>query len=141
MLGNSEGTFAHILRDLGFASKWPVVRNIRASLDIIREVAAKSAHQRPLCLSKEKVSSSVSLLNLLQFTRHLAQHGRPVVPVLCDGIIHYRICKMMYAEKTTGWNVRLLLRSHSILHGFGHAYKIFWYTNISLVLANCGFFP
>ena len=33
MLGNTEGTFARILRDLGFASTRPVVRNIRAPLD------------------------------------------------------------------------------------------------------------
>ena len=62
-------------------------------------------------------------LNLLQFTRDLAQHTRPVVPVLCDENIHYRICKLMYGEKTTGWNVRLFLRSHPILYGFWHAYK------------------
>ena len=30
MLGDTEGTFARILRDLGFASTQPVVRNIRA---------------------------------------------------------------------------------------------------------------
>ena len=76
-----------------------------------------------LCLSKEKVSGKVSLLNLLQFTRDLAQHTRPVVPVLCDENIHYRICKMMYGEKTTGWNVQLFLRSQLILYGFWHAYK------------------
>ena len=29
----------------------------------------------------------------------------------------------MYREKTTGWNVRLFLRSHPILYGFWHAYK------------------
>ena len=46
-----------------------------------------------------------------------------VVPVLCDENIHYGICKMMYGEKTTGWNVRLFLRSHPILYGFWHAYK------------------
>ena len=102
MLGNTEGTFARILRDLGFASTRPVVRNIRAPLDIIREVPAKRPHWRALCVSKEKVSSNVLLLNLLQFTRDLAQHTRPVVPVLCDENIHYRICKMMYADKTTG---------------------------------------
>ena len=33
MLGNTEGTFARILRDLGFASKRPVAPNIRAPLD------------------------------------------------------------------------------------------------------------
>ena len=33
MLGNTEGTFARILRDLGFASTRPVARNIRAPLD------------------------------------------------------------------------------------------------------------
>ena len=65
----------------------------------------------------------MSLLNPLQFTRDLAQHTRPVVPVLCDENIHYRICKMMYGEKTTGWNVRLFLRSNPILYGFWHAYK------------------
>ena len=41
MLRNIEGTFARILRDLGFASTLPVVRNIRALLDIIRPVPAK----------------------------------------------------------------------------------------------------
>ena len=122
-LRNTEGTFARMLRDLGFASTRPVVRNIRAPLDIIRPVPAKRPQWRPLCLSKEKVSGNVSLLNLLQFTRDLAQHTRPVVPVLCDENIHYRICKMMYGEKTTGWNVWLFLRSHPILYGFWHAYK------------------
>ena len=77
MLGNTEGAFARILRDLGFASTRPVVRNIRAPLDIIGPVPAKRPHWRPLCLSKERVSGSVSLLNLLQFTRDLAQHTRP----------------------------------------------------------------
>ena len=123
MLGNTEGTFARILRDLGFASTRPVVRIIGALLDIIRPVPAKRPHWQPLCLSKEKVSGKISLLNLLQFIRDLAQHTRPVVPVLCDENIHYRICKMMYGEKTTGWNVRLFLRSHPILYGFWHAYK------------------
>ena len=123
MLENTEGTFARILHDLGFASTRPVVRNIRASLDIIRPVPAKRPHWRPLCLSKEKVSGNLSLLNPLQFTRDLAQHTRPVVRVLCDENIHYRICKMMYGEKTTGRNIRLFLRSHPILYGFWHAYK------------------
>ena len=123
MLGNTEGTFARILRDLGFASTRPVVRNIRAPLDIIRPVPARRPHWRSLCLSKEKVSGNVSLLNLLQFTRVLPQHTQPVVPVLCDENIHYRICKMMYGGRTTGWNVRLFLRSHPILYGFWHAYK------------------
>ena len=99
LLGNTDGTFARILRDLGFASTRPVVRNIRAPLDIIRPVPAKRPHWRPLCLSQEKVSGNVSLLDLLQFTRDLAQHNRPVVPVLCDENIHYRICKMTYGEK------------------------------------------
>ena len=67
----------------------------------------------------------MSLLNLLQFTRDLAQHTRPVMPVLCGENIHYRICKMMYGEKTTGWNVGLFLWSHPILYGFWHAYKSF----------------
>ena len=123
MLGNTEGTFARILRDLGFASTRPVVRIIRAPLDIIRPMPAKIPHWRPLCLSKEKVSGNISLLNLLQFTRELAQHTRLVIPALCDENIHYRICKMMYGEKTTGQNVRLFLRSHPILYGFWHAYK------------------
>ena len=114
MLGNTEGTFARILRDLGFASTRPVVRNIRAPLDIIRPVPAKRPHWRPLCLSKEKVSGNLSLLNLLRFTRDWAQYTQPVVPVLCDANIHYRICKMMYGEKTTGWNVRFYLPSHPI---------------------------
>ena len=69
------------------------------------------------------MGGNVSLLNLVQFTRDLAQHTRPVVPVLCDENIHYHICKMMYGEKTTGCNVRLFLRSHPILYGFWHAYK------------------
>ena len=123
MLGNTEGTFARNLGDLGFACKRPVVRNIRAPLDILRPVPAKRPHWRPLCLSKEKVRGNISLLNLLQFMRDLAQHTRPVVPVLCDENIHYRICKMMYGEKTTGWNVELFLRSHPILYGLWHAYK------------------
>ena len=123
MLGNTEGTFARFLRDLGFASTRAVVQSIRAPLDIIRPVPAKRPHWRPLCLRKEKVSGSVSLLNLLQFTRDLAQHPRPVVPVLCDENIHYRIYKMMYGEKTTGRNVQLFLRSHPILYGFWHAYE------------------
>ena len=123
MLGNTEGTFARILRELGFASTRPVVRNIRALLDRIRPVPAKTPHWRPLCLSKEKVSGNVSLLNLLQLTRDLAQHTGPVVPVLCAENIHYRICKMMYGEKPTGWNVRLFLRSHPILYGLWHTYK------------------
>ena len=123
MLGNTEGEFARILLDLGFASTRPVVRNIRAPLDIIRPVPAKRPHWRLLCLGKEKVSGKVSLLNLLQFTSDLAQHTRPVVPVLCDENIHYRICRMMYGEKTTGWNDRFFLRSHPIMYGFWHAYK------------------
>ena len=48
MLGNTEGTFARILRDLGLASTRPVVRDIRAPLDIIRPVPAKRPHWRPL---------------------------------------------------------------------------------------------
>ena len=36
MLANTEGSFARILRDLAFASARPVVRNIRAPLDVIR---------------------------------------------------------------------------------------------------------
>ena len=44
MLGNTEGTFARILHDLGFASLRPVVRNITAPLDIIRPVPAKRPH-------------------------------------------------------------------------------------------------
>ena len=119
MLGNTQGTFARILRDLGFASTRPVVRNIRAPLDIFRPVPSKRPHWRPLCLSKEKVSGNVSLLNLLQFTirtnRDLAQHTRPVVPVLCDKNIHYGICKMMYGEKTTGWNV-LFFCGHTLYY-------------------------
>ena len=123
MLENAEGTFARILHDPGFASTRRIVRDIRALLDIFRSVPTKRPHWRPLCLSKEKVSGNLSLLNLLQFTRDLAQHSRPVVPVLCDENIHYRICKMMYGEKTTGWNVRLFLRSHPILYGNWHTYK------------------
>ena len=123
MLENTEGTFARILRDLGFASTRPVVRNIRGPLDIIRPLPAKRLHWRPLCLSKGKVSSNISLLNTLQFTRDLAQHTPPVVPVLCDENIHYRICNVMYGEKTTGLNVRLFLRSQPILYGFWDAHK------------------
>ena len=51
------------------------------------------------------------------------KHSPPVVPVLCDENIHYVICKMMYGEKTMGWNGRLFLRSHPVLYGFWHAYK------------------
>ena len=124
MLENTERSFARILRDPGFASRRPVVQNIRAALDIHRPVPAKRPDWRPLCLSKKVASSKVSLLNLLQFTGDLAQHTRPVVPVLCDEKIHYRICKMMYGEKTTGWNGCLFLRSHLILYGSWHAYKL-----------------
>ena len=106
MLGITEGCFASILCDLGVASTHPFVRNMRATLDIIREVPAKRPHWLPLCLSTKRLSSNVSLLLLLQFTRDLAQHTRPVVPVLCDENIHYRICKMMYGEKTREWNFR-----------------------------------
>ena len=123
MLGNSEGSCAPILRDLGFASTRRLVLNIRAPLDIIREVPAKRLHWRPLCLSRERFSSNVLLLNLLQFTRDLAQHTRPIVPVLCDESIHYRICKMMYAEKSTGGNVRLLLWCNPIIYGLWLAYN------------------
>ena len=123
MLANTEGSFARILRDLGFASTRPAVRNIRAPLDSIRPVPAKRPLWTPLCLSKEKVSSNLSLLNPPQFTRVLAQHTRPVWPALCDEKIRYRICKMMYGDKTTCWNVRRFLRSHPILYGFWHAYK------------------
>ena len=73
MLGNTEGTFARILRHIGFASTRPVVPNIRAPLGIFCPVSAKRPHWRPLCLSKERVSGNVSLLNLLQFTGNLAQ--------------------------------------------------------------------
>ena len=140
MLGNTEGTFVRILPDLGFGSTRPVVRNIKAPLDMIRAVPAKRTHWRPLCLSKEEVSSNVSPLNLLRFTRDLAQHTGPVVPVLCDENIHCRIYKMMYGEKTTDWNVRLFLRSHPILYGFWQV-QILRDTIISLILANCDVFP
>ena len=135
MLGNTAGTFARILPDLGFASTRPVVQNIRAPLDIIRPVPAKRPHWRPLCLGQEEVSGNVSLLNPLQFTRDLAQHTRPVVPVFCDENIHYRICKMMYGKRTTVWKVPFSLRSHPILYGFWHAYKF------SLILADHDFLP
>ena len=95
MLRNTEGTFARILLHLGFARTRPVVRNIRGPHHISRPVPAKRLHWRPLCLSKEKASGNVSLLNLLQFTRDLAQHIRPAVPVVFDQNIHYRICRMM----------------------------------------------
>ena len=137
MLGNTETTSAGILRDVGFASTDPVVRNIRAPLEIIREVPAKTPHSLPLCLSKEKVSSNVSLLNLMQFTRDLAQHTRPVVPVICDENIHYRICKMMYAEKTRGEMSANFCGSTLHLANL----QILCYTNISLVSANSDFFP
>ena len=97
-LGNTEGPFARILRDLRFTSTRPVVRNIRAAVDIICEVPAKRPHWRPLCLSKKRVSSNVTLLNPLQFTRDLMQHTRPGVRALCDENIDYRICRMMYGE-------------------------------------------
>ena len=123
MLGNTERIFARIMRDLGVAHTRPVVRNIRALLDVIRPVPVKRPHWRPLCLSKEKVNSNVLLLDLLHFTRDLAQHTRPVVPPLCDENIYYGICKMMYDEETTGWTVRQFLWSHNILYGFWHVYK------------------
>ena len=142
MLGSTEGTFARILRDLGFAGMRPVVRNTRAPLDIIRPVPVKRPHWRPLCLSKEKVSSNVSLLNLLQFIRDLAQHTRPVVPVFCDENIHYRICKMMHGGKKNRWNVRVFLRSPPIyiyIIRLLARVQILRYTNISLILADCDF--
>ena len=114
MLRNTKGTFARILHDLGFASTWLVMRKIRAPLSIIPEQPAKRPHWWPDCLIKEKVSSNVSLLDLLQFTRDVAQQTQPVVPNLCDEDIHYRICKMMYGEKKTDLNVRLFLRAHPI---------------------------
>ena len=136
MLGNTEGTFARILRDLGFASTRPVVRSIRAQLDIIRPVRATRPHWRPLGLSKEKVSGNVSLLNLLQFTRDLAQHTRPVVPVLCDENIHYCICKMMYGEKTNGLECPAFLAVTPYIVWFLARVQILSYTNISLILAD-----
>ena len=99
MLGNTEGTFVRILCDLGLASTRLVVRNIRAPLDNIREVPARRPLWRPVCLSKENVSGNVSLLNLLQFIRDLAQHTRPAVPVRCDENIHYRIRKLCMLKK------------------------------------------
>ena len=44
MLANTEGTFARIVLDLGFASTRPVVRNIRAPLDIL-----------PMCLPRDRI--------------------------------------------------------------------------------------
>ena len=79
MLGKTEGTFARILLDLRFASTRPVVRNIRALRYIFRPVPAKRQHWWPLRLCKERVSSNVSLPNLLQFTRV------KVVPWVVDG--------------------------------------------------------
>ena len=69
MLGNTGGSFAHILRDLGFASTRPVVRNIRVLIDIFCGVPPKRPHWQPFCPIKDKVSSNLSLLNLLQFTK------------------------------------------------------------------------
>ena len=81
MLGKTEENFPRILRDLGFASTRPVVRNIRAPLDIIRPVPAKRPHWQPLCLSKEKVSSNVSLLN--QLARSLLRTWPDTLGQLC----------------------------------------------------------
>ena len=139
MLGNTEGTFARILRDLGFASTHPVVRNIRVPLDIIRPVPAKTPHWRPLCLGKEKVSGNVSLLNLLRFIRYLAQHTRPVVPVLCDEYIHYRICKMMYREKNNRLECPAFLAVTPYILWFLARVQVLHYTNILLILADCDF--
>ena len=61
MLGITEGNFARILHDLGFASTRRVVQSIRAPLDIICPVPAKRPHWRPLCLSKEKVLERLKL--------------------------------------------------------------------------------
>ena len=141
MLGNTEGTFLRIRCDLEFASTRPRVRNIRAPLDIFGDVPAKRPHWQPLCLSKEEVSSNVSLLNLLQTTRDLAHQTRPVVPVFCDENIHYFICGMMYAERTTGWNVCPFLRSHPILYGFWHAYKFYLTQTFRLFWPIVTFFP
>ena len=55
MLGNNEGSFARILRDLCFCSPQPVVQHIRAQLDLMRQVPAKRPHWRRLYVTKEKV--------------------------------------------------------------------------------------
>ena len=123
MLGNTEGACARILHDLGFASTRPAVRNIRSPLDIICEVSASRPHRRSFCLSKETVSCNTSLLNLLQLTRGLAQHTRPVVPVLCHDNSHYHICEVMDGEKRNESNVRQFLQSLPIFDGSWHAYK------------------
>ena len=81
MLGNTKGTFARILRDLGFASTRPVVRKIRALLDIICEVPAKRPQWQPLCLRQEKVSINVSLLDLYCTAVH--QGVGPTHPASC----------------------------------------------------------
>ena len=41
MLRNREGSFARILRDLGFVNPPSVVRSIRAPLEVMRQVPAK----------------------------------------------------------------------------------------------------
>ena len=121
MLGNTEEFFARVLRDLGFASTRPIVRNIRAQPDMICKVPATRPHWRPLCLINEKVRNNFSLPNLLHFTKDVAQQTCSVVRFLCDENIHYHICKMMYGEKTTEWNVCQCLRYHPIVWSFWHA--------------------
>ena len=79
MLGNTEGTFPCILPDLGFASTQPVVSNIRAPHDIFCDVPAKRPHWRPICVSKGKLSSNVSLLLLLRVHQGLG----PIHPASC----------------------------------------------------------
>ena len=116
------------------------MRNIRAPLDIFRAVPAKRPHWRPLCLDKEKMSSSASLLNLLQFTRDSVQHTRPVVPVLCHKNIHYRICKLMFDEKTTGLECLTIFVVTPYILRFLARVQFLCYTNIWLILADCDVF-
>ena len=124
MMGNTKRTFAVscVTSDLQARGLLCETSGQRLIL-LVRCLPIERPLWRPLCLNKEKVSSNASLLNLLQFSRDLAQHSQPVVHVFCDENIHYRVCKMMYAEKTTGWNVCLFLQYEPILYGFWHAYK------------------
>ena len=84
MLANTKQSFAEILRDLGFASARLVVRNVRAPPHVICQVPAQTPHWRPLCLTREKVSSNVSLLNLLQFTREVAHPSYCTCVMQCE---------------------------------------------------------
>ena len=58
MLGNTEGTFARILRHLGFASTRLVVRNIRAPLNnACQETALAASLPKQRKVNQQRVAS------------------------------------------------------------------------------------